>query len=368
MLSRNVKRGKSNKGFTLIELIVVIAILGILALIAVPRLGGFSKSAQTAADKETANVVRKSMEMAIASGQLQPPVGGPAEITMGSSGELNPTSYPGLNYSVSQIESVIDTLVDKASRKVKDTYTFTIQTNGNVTVDNPVSPSPVVLTLTMNSVNPIGETTATLNFTSNFAGTYYYLLSNSSITPTANEVKTNGTSGALATAGTNTAVNLTALLVSTDYYAYVVVVNPANETSSVESSGLFTTSAHVLTDDEILTAAMNAMATAGLSVANSTGNYPRISAPGDTAEGVVFVFQSATALDVDGKGIYLSGSALDGHTPSNKLAIIARRNSGTPLTHTLTVRVSYNGLTRDRSFSVYIPNYPDNGAIIITPQ
>jgi type IV pilus assembly protein PilA len=36
---------KNSKGFTLIELIVVIAILGILALIAIPRLSGFSDSA-----------------------------------------------------------------------------------------------------------------------------------------------------------------------------------------------------------------------------------------------------------------------------------------------------------------------------------
>lgn len=73
MIQKLRKKLGCRKGFTLIELIVVIAILGILATVAIPKLTGFQQDAKIKADISNARMIASQAAILYANGSIAAP-------------------------------------------------------------------------------------------------------------------------------------------------------------------------------------------------------------------------------------------------------------------------------------------------------
>ena len=109
------KNSRKKKGFTLVELIAVIAILGILAAIVVPKIGGYTDKANKAKAQADAKTVIQAIELYNANADVN------AQITDDKKGSeikdkltLTIPNFPKEleNLTVQQIRGIADGSVD----------------------------------------------------------------------------------------------------------------------------------------------------------------------------------------------------------------------------------------------------------------
>ncbi len=85
---KRMRKMMNKRGFTLIELIVVLAILGVILAIAVPRYNGLQEAAQVKADKSSSALIIKSARLMEANENLT----GDVVAELGTDDELDVTA------------------------------------------------------------------------------------------------------------------------------------------------------------------------------------------------------------------------------------------------------------------------------------
>lgn len=142
------KSKRRSKGFTLIELVVVIAILGILVAIAVPRLGGSRKTASINAHNANVRTLESAAMMYIADN------GNPTGTVKWNGTKVNGYTDEWTNY-LQDWPKFPNGLPDVA-KGGENGYTVEIDDEGNVTVTPGKYPPPTSTTPTP-TTPPEGE-------------------------------------------------------------------------------------------------------------------------------------------------------------------------------------------------------------------
>ena len=131
---KNINK-KRKRGFTLIELVIVLAVLAIIALIAIPNFTKVRNDSLQKADARTGEQIEKITLMAIANQDIIVPTSGTISVNVGEKGKIDKESasmFPSNTEKESYKKMIQE--VKKPQVNGKTEYTVIVDDKGSVNV------------------------------------------------------------------------------------------------------------------------------------------------------------------------------------------------------------------------------------------